>query len=59
MKTFLEKLRSHRSALHWVIFSVITLGSLALYFTARTGSPGTTLVILGAVILANILAMVV
>ena len=58
MKTFLEKIRSHRSLLHWAAFSVIMLGSFALYFTARADIPWLTTGFLAMLILANLLAAV-
>ena len=57
MKTLLEKIRAHRPLLYWVIFSTVVLGSLLLYFTARTDAPIMTLLLLAVVLLANLLAM--
>lgn len=57
MKPILEKIRAHRSLLYWVIFSTVILGSILLYFTARTGAPIMTLLLLAVVLFVNILAM--
>ena len=57
MSGILQWLKTHGYEAHLLAFTLITLPSVLLYFSARQGMDGLTWALLAAVVLGNLIAL--